>query len=142
MSRATVPNGRRALVLAAHGSRREPAANALVRRAAEQLRGRRLFDEVAVAFHQGEPGFDRVLDEIESDEVTVVPFFTSAGHYSDVVLPAALARNRRYSELRLWQTPPVGTHAGMGSLIARRVAELMLEHGIDRGAASLALVGH
>ena len=35
----------RALVLAAHGSRREPAANALVRRLAESLRGRRLFDD-------------------------------------------------------------------------------------------------
>ena len=77
MSRVTAPHGRRALVLAAHGSRREPAANALVRRVAESLRARRLFDEVAVAFHQGEPGFDTILDEIGSDEVTVVPFFTS-----------------------------------------------------------------
>ena len=67
----------RALVLAAHGSRRDPAANALVRRLAESLRGRRLFDEVAVAFHQGEPGFDTVLDEITADEVTVVPCPTS-----------------------------------------------------------------
>ena len=69
----------RALVLAAHGSRRDPAANALVRRLAESLRGRRLFDEVAVAFHQGEPGFDAVLDELAADEVTVVPLLTSAG---------------------------------------------------------------
>ncbi|MDQ3426981.1 MAG: hypothetical protein M3477_04050, partial [Gemmatimonadota bacterium] len=99
----------RALVLAAHGSRRDPAAGALVRRLAETVRGRRLFDEVAVAFHQGEPGFDGVLDELRSEEVTVVPVMTSAGHYSDVVLPAALARNRRYPEVRLRQTPPVGS---------------------------------
>ena len=84
------PVSGRALVLAAHGSRRDPAANALVRRLAESLRGRRLFDEVAVAFHQGEPGFDAVLDELAADEVTVVPFLTSAGHYSEVVLPEAL----------------------------------------------------
>ena len=50
-----------ALVLAAHGSRRDPAANALVRRLAQAVRERRLFAEVAVAFHQGEPGFDSVL---------------------------------------------------------------------------------
>ena len=142
MSRVSVPGERRALVIAAHGSRREPVANALVRRAAEALRGRRLFDEVAVSFHQGEPGFDTVLDEIESDEVTVVPFFTSAGHYSKVVLPQALARNRCYSKLRIRQTPAVGTHPGIGALVARRVAELMHEHRIDRGSASLALVGH
>ena len=82
-------------MLAAHGSRRDPAANALVRRLAQAVRERRLFDEVAVAFHQGEPGFDTVLDELESEAVTVVPVMTSAGHYADVVLPEALARNRR-----------------------------------------------
>ena len=76
-----------ALVLAAHGSRRDPAANALVRRLAQAVRERRLFDEVAVAFHQGEPGFDTVLDELEAEAVTVVPVMTSAGHYADVVLP-------------------------------------------------------
>ena len=132
----------RALVLAAHGSRRNPAANALVRRLAEGIRGRRLYDEVAVAFHQGEPGFDAVLDELDSDEVTVVPFLTSAGHYSEVVLPSALSRNRRYPELRLRQTPPVGTHGGIAPLVARRVAGVLRDQGIDRHSVSLALVGH
>jgi len=132
----------RALVLAAHGSRRDPAANALVRRLAEVVRARRLFDEVAVAFHQGEPRFETVLDELTADEVTVVPFLTSAGHYSEVVLPEALARNRRYPELRLRQTPPVGTHSGIAPLVARRATEIMREQGIERGSATLALVGH
>jgi sirohydrochlorin cobaltochelatase len=132
----------RALVLAAHGSRRDPAANALVRRMAEALRARRLFDEVAVAFHQGEPGFDTVLDELTADEVTVVPFLTSAGYYSDVVLPAALARNRRFGEIRLSRTPPVGTHNGIPPLLARRVTELLREQQADRSDVSLVLVGH
>jgi uroporphyrin-III C-methyltransferase len=132
----------KALVLAAHGSRRDPAANALIRRLAELVRARRLFDEVAVAFHQGEPRFDTVLDELAADEVTVVPLLTSAGHYADVVLPAALARNRRFTELRLRQTPPVGTHGGIAPLVARRVTELLREKSIDRHSASLAIVGH
>jgi uroporphyrin-III C-methyltransferase len=132
----------RALVLAAHGSRRDPAANALVRRLAESLRGRRLFDEVAVAFHQGEPGFDAVLDELTADEVTVVPFLTSAGHYSEVVLPQALERNRRFGAVRLRQTPPVGTHPGVAPLIARRVTELLRERHLERENVALVLVGH
>jgi uroporphyrin-III C-methyltransferase len=132
----------RALVLAAHGSRRDPGGNALVRRLAEAIRARRLYDEVAVAFHQGEPGYDTVLDELESNEVTVVPILTSAGHYADVVLPAALSRNRRYREVRLRQTPPVGTHAGIPAIVARRVAALLRDHGLDRQSVSLALVGH
>src|SRR4051812_35386102 len=92
---------------------------------AEALRARRLYDEVAVAFHQGEPGFDTVLDEIRADQVTVVPILTSAGHYTEVVLPEALGRNSRYSEVRLRQTRPVGTHSGMGALVARRVADVI-----------------
>jgi uroporphyrin-III C-methyltransferase len=132
----------RALVLAAHGSRRDPAANALVRRLAESLRGRRLFDEVAVTFHQGEPAFDAVLDELSADEITVVPFLTSAGHYSEVVLPEALARNRRFGEVRLRRTPPVGTHAGVAPLVARRVTALLRDEGVEREAVALVLVGH
>jgi uroporphyrin-III C-methyltransferase len=132
----------RALVLAAHGSRRDPSANALVRRLAESLRGRRLFDEVAVAFHQGEPGFDSVLDELAADEVTVVPFLTSAGHYSEVVLPEALGRNQRFADVRLRQTPPVGTHAGVAPLVARRVTELLREQHAERDTVALVLVGH
>jgi uroporphyrin-III C-methyltransferase len=131
-----------ALVIAAHGSRRDPGANALVRRLAEAVRSRRLFDEVAVAFHQGEPRFDTVLDELSSDSVTVVPLLTSAGHYADVVLPQALARNRRFGEIRLRQTPPVGTHSGIAPLAARRVTELLRNEGIDRHSASVAIVGH
>ena len=131
-----------ALVIAAHGSRRDPGANALVRRLAEAVRARRLFDEVAVAFHQGEPGFDAVLDELSSEVVTVVPLLTSAGHYADVVLPQALARNRHFSEVRLRQTPPVGTHPGIAPLVARRVTELLRSEGIVRHSASVAIVGH
>ena len=113
-----------------------------MRRLAESLRGRRLFDEVAVAFHQGEPGFDTVLDELTADEVTVVPLLTSAGHYSEVVLPEALARNRRFGEVRLRQTPPVGTHPGVAPLVARRVTELLRERQLEREDVALVLVGH
>ena len=132
----------RALILAAHGSRRDPAANALVRRLAESLRGRRVFDEVAAAFHQGEPGFDTVLDELTAEEVTVVPLLTSAGHYNDVVLPQALRKNRRYDAVRLRQTPPVGTHSGIAPLVARRVTELLRERHLERDDVALVLVGH
>ncbi|MBA3319389.1 MAG: uroporphyrinogen-III C-methyltransferase [Gemmatimonadales bacterium] len=131
-----------ALVLAAHGSRSDPAANALVRRLAQAVRERRLFDEVAVAFHQGEPGFDTVLDELESEAVTVVPVMTSAGHYADVVLPDALAQNRRFPDVRLRRTPPVGAHPGIAPLVARRVSELLREYGLPRADTTLLLAGH
>jgi uroporphyrin-III C-methyltransferase len=133
---------RRALVLAAHGGGAGSSANAHIRRLAQQVRERRVFDEVAVAFHLGEPGFDTVLDELEADTVTVVPVMTSAGHFSRTVLPAALRRNPRAATLPLVITPPLGTHAGMVALVARRIAELVRSRHLLRDETAVLLVGH
>ena len=131
----------RALVLAAHGGGPGGSANAHLRRLAQRVRARRVFDEVAVAFHLGEPGFDTVLDELEADTVTVVPVMTSAGHFSRTVLPAALRRNAR-AAVPLVVTPPLGTHAGIASLVARRIAELLRTHRLERDGTAVLLVGH
>jgi uroporphyrin-III C-methyltransferase len=131
--------GRRALVLAAHGG---GSANAYLRRLAQRVRARRVFDEVAVAFHLGEPGFDTVLDELEADAATVVPVMTSAGHFSRTVLPAALRRNRRAGAIPVTITPPLGTHAGVAALVARRAAELLRAHRLARAETAVLLVGH
>jgi uroporphyrin-III C-methyltransferase len=129
----------RALVLAAHGG---GSANAHLRRLAQRVRARRVFDEVAVAFHLGEPGFDSVLDELEADSVTVVPVMTSAGHFSRTVLPAALRRHARAATLPLTITPPLGTHPGIAALVARRISELLRTHRLLRQDTAVLLVGH
>jgi len=135
-------SGGRALVLAAHGSGRGGAANAHLRRLAQAVRARRVFDEVAVAFHLGEPGFASVLDELSTDSATVVPVMTSAGHFTRTVLPAALARNRRHGTLPLAIAPPLGTHAGIAPLVARRIGELLRTHRLERMDTAVLLVGH
>jgi uroporphyrin-III C-methyltransferase len=134
--------GSRALVLAAHGSGRGGTANAQLRRIAQAVRARRVFDEVAVAFHLGEPGFATVLDELSSDSATVVPVMTSAGHFTRTVLPAGLARNACYGTLPLTVTPPLGTHPGITALAARRIGELLRTHRLERGDTAVLLVGH
>ncbi|HKU61644.1 MAG TPA: uroporphyrinogen-III C-methyltransferase [Gemmatimonadales bacterium] len=135
-------SGTRALVLAAHGSGRGGRANAQLRRLAQAVRDRRVFDEVAVAFHLGEPGFATVLDELVSDSATVVPVMTSAGHFTRTVLPAALARNACYGTLPLTVTPPLGTHPGIPALAARRIGELLRTHRLERSDTAVLLVGH
>ncbi|HVR29376.1 MAG TPA: CbiX/SirB N-terminal domain-containing protein [Thermoanaerobaculia bacterium] len=131
-------NGR-ALVLAAHGST-EPGVNETLHRLARRV-GRRLrFDEATAAFHRGDPELSRALDELRCDDVVVVPLLQSEGYYCDRVLPAALARNRRFPALRVRQTPPVGTHPAIGEMLARRVAELVARHTLETPA--VALVAH
>lgn len=133
---------RRALILAAHGSRHEPAANAMLRAWAEEIRRRGGFDDVIAAFHQGEPRFCEVLDTIESDEVVVVPVLTSQGYYCDEFLPKELSKNARYAGLRLTITPPVGVHPDSQALVARRLDELARRFDADPANSSVAIVGH
>ena len=133
---------RRALILAAHGSRHEPAANELLRAWAEEIERRGGFDRVVAAFHQGEPRFCEVLDLIDADDVVVVPVMTSQGYYCDEFLPAELAKNARYPEVVVRITPPVGVHPGIPTVVDRRLAELAERVAINLGTAAVAIVGH
>lgn len=133
---------RRALILAAHGSRAMPSTNRLVRECSDRFRGMGLFDEVTAAFHRGEPVFADVLDHLSADEVTVVPLMSSEGYFSQIVLPRELKRNARYAEVCVHQTRPVGIHPGIVPLLARRVRNRMEEHNLQPGCTTLAIVGH
>ena len=133
---------RTALILAAHGSRTGSETNRVVRTYADRLARLGLFDEVGVAFHQGEPAFAEALDAVDADDVTVVPLMTSDGFYSDVVLPRELTRNRCFSSIRIRRTRPVGTHSGIVALIARRVRTLLARYDLDPVVTTLAIVGH
>lgn len=144
---------RTALVLAAHGSRHEPTVNALVCEWAALLCALRpagtpaatccaAFDEVVAAFHQGVPTFAEVLDQLVSERVVVVPVMTSEGYYCDEFLPAELAKNRRYAEVELTITKPVGVHSDMIGLVETRAQELADTFAVRAESSSLAVVGH
>ncbi len=133
---------RSAVILAAHGSRQDPTANAIIRSHAERITRLRIFDEVAVAFHQGTPTFASVLDSVNADDIVVVPVMTSDGYYSNTILPRALQSNPRFTELQPVITRPVGTHPGIIALVRVRVAEMLRRHHLEPGRTSLVLVGH
>lgn len=133
---------RTSVVLAAHGSRRDPTSAGLVERLAADLAGRRVADEVVVGFHLGEPGFTAALDRTTCSRVLVVPLFTSEGYYTETVLPAALARSARAQAIELYQTAPLGTHPGLTALIAQRIAEVAYGSGLDLSRTSILIAGH
>lgn len=133
---------RTALVLAAHGSGHELSVNQAIVELAARVRAQTPFDEIACAFHQGSPHFSEVLDGLTADEVTVVPVMTSAGWYSDSVLPRELARNRRFPLVSLRQTIPVGLHPRIANLIHDRAATVLHSQEREPGETTLAIVGH
>lgn len=131
-----------ALILAAHGSRHEPTANALLREWAAMIAARGGFDKVLAAFHQGEPTFAMVLDHTSADDIIVVPVMTSEGYYCNEFLPAELAKNRRHAAIRLVITPPIGVHADIPEMVEVRGLELAGRFGIDPCKSAVALIGH
>ena len=133
---------RTGLILAAHGSRTDSATNALVRTLARRIEHAKRFDEVVVAFNHGSPTYAEVLDQITATDLTVVPMMTSSGYFAEVELPRGLAANRRYSEVRIRQTPPVGVHPRMADLVLARLKDLSREHRLDPKHTEVLIVGH
>ncbi|MCG8406334.1 MAG: hydroxymethylbilane synthase [Phycisphaerales bacterium] len=133
---------RTALILAAHGSGDGSAANQLVRSLAQQLDSDELFHEVKAAFNLGAPKFADALNDIRSDRVVIVPVMTSDGYFRDVILPRELARSRRFADVELHLTAPVGTHAGVADILARRAEDALGMFELDRHDTAVIIVGH
>lgn len=131
-----------ALILAAHGSRHEPSVNESIREMARAVVRKVPFDEVSCTFHQGTPAFGEVLDGLQADEITVIPIMTSAGWYSETVLPRELARNRRFSRVLLRLTAPLGLHPSIAEIIANRADAILAHHNFHGKDTTLALAGH
>ncbi len=139
---AAAPRPRTALVLAAHGSRRDPEANALVAARAAQLARRGVADQVVAAYHQGSPSFTSALDSLDAERILVVPFFTSEGYYTRRVLPQALRQSARFDPHRVRQTPPLGVHPAIADLVARRARAVAAEFGLPLERTLLIVAGH
>ncbi|HXG43684.1 MAG TPA: uroporphyrinogen-III C-methyltransferase [Gemmatimonadales bacterium] len=139
---AAPPRPRTAIVLAAHGSRRDPAANALVAARAAALARRGVADRVVAAFHQGSPGFARALDQLDAEQVLVVPFFTSEGYYTRRILPEALRRSARFDPRRVRQAPALGVHPAMAGLVAERARTVAAHYDLSLERTAVIVVGH
>lgn len=133
-----------ALVLAAHGSHHVASVNESIRALATVWASESPFDEVLVAFHQGEPAFSRVLDATTATQIVVVPVMTSEGYYCDDVLPRELGRNRRVSDksLRFVVTRPVGTHPRLADVVGRRIQSIIETRRWISENVSVVLIGH
>ena len=130
------------LILAAHGSRHDTAANECITDHARRIAHLRVFKEVSPAFHHGEPSFAGALDAMAATDVTVVPVLSAAGYFCRTVLPSRLAAARRSAEVTWRVTEPVGTHIAMFPLVLSRACSLVRIFNLNPAATSIALVGH
>lgn len=115
----------RALLLLAHGSRREASndeVRALTAAVAAELAPR--YDRVGCAFLElAAPDIGGAIDAeavAGADEVVLLPYFLAAGRHVDEHIPAIVdAARERHPALRLRLLPHVGALEEMPGLIAR-----------------------
>ena len=145
-----------ALVLVGHGSTKNAESSAPVFQHAAELRGRRVFAEVREAFWKQQPEVVRVLPELRTARVFIVPMFISEGHFSENIIPQALgfqvresansSRARRLGEQTLYYCRPVGSHESMTKVLLARADEVIARFPFPRAPKpkeiTLFIAGH
>ncbi|WP_436902789.1 CbiX/SirB N-terminal domain-containing protein [Halovenus halobia] len=150
-----------ALVIAAHGSHKNPGSSAPAFDHADRIRETGAFDEVRETFWKEEPAFREVLRTVDAEEVYVVPLFISEGYFTEEVIPRELRLEGWDPDL--WESDgtsadtatltakdtgqtvhycgPVGTHDAMSDVIVQRARSVTDDPDVG-GGFGLAVVGH
>lgn len=105
-----------ALLLAAHGERRDGAGNDGVALLAADLVRRNVAEEVAVGFIKGIPAIDEAVRALASPTVLVYPLFLSDGYFNRVRLPQLLAKAGGARRVRLLD--PLGLDPRLVAIVA------------------------
>jgi len=131
---------KRALVLVGHGSARNPNTRKPVCANVRAIRERGVYDEVRCGLWKQEPHVSITLDRLDSEVVTVVPFFIADGYYTEEVIPEQMRLEgavTRSKDRTVRYTKAVGSHP--------LFADLLLRHAEDAGWRSgdaLVVLGH
>lgn len=132
-----------ALVIAGHGSTRNPDSCVPTLEHAENIRQRGIFREVATCFWMQEPSFREVLQMVESPEIYVVPNFISEGYFTRTVIPREMELDGRLT-VRGGRTikycEPAGRHPLMTELLMKEARSVAPD--VPPAETSLLIVGH
>ena len=137
-----VPPGRRALVLLGHGTDLNKSSGGVIYLNAGRIRERGLYNLVEVGFLDQEPEIGEVVENVEAENVILIPVFIAEGWHTRETIPEDLGLT---GEVTIKATPsgsnktifygaPVGTHPSMAALVAARARETERETGIVQSA--------
>ena len=117
-----------------------------------ELRRRKIFAEVREAFWKQEPQVKKVLVEITSPRVFIVPMFISEGYFSTDVIPRELGFSFpdnlkiKTQNSELHYCLPVGSHDLMTTVILARAKEVVEKFPFPRAPkpadTTLLIAGH
>ena len=121
-----VPPGRRALVLLGHGTDLNKSSGGVIYLNAGRIRERGLYDLVEVGFLDQDPQIDKVAEQVEAENVVLIPVFIAEGWHTRETIPEDLGLTgevTRRGEKTIFYGAPVGTHPSMAPLIVARAHE-------------------
>jgi sirohydrochlorin cobaltochelatase len=121
-----VPPGRRALVLLGHGTDLNKNSGGVIYLNAERTRERDLYDLVEVGFLDQDPKIGEVVENVEAENVVLIPVFIAEGWHTHETIPEDLSLTGEVTvreDKTIYYGAPVGTHPSMAGLIAARARE-------------------
>jgi len=119
-----------ALVVLGHGTTLNDQSAAPVFQHAAELRRRKIFREVREAFWKQEPQIKKVLAEISTPRIFIVPLFISEGYFSTQIIPQELGFDfpenlqLKTETSEIFYCRPVGSDDSMTKVILSRADEI------------------
>jgi sirohydrochlorin cobaltochelatase len=127
-----VPPGRRALVLLGHGTDLNKNSGGVIYLNADRIRERNLYDLVEVGFLDQDPEIGEVVENVQAENVVLIPVFIAEGWHTRETIPEDLGLSgevTKRADKTIFYGAPVGTHPSMADLIAARAREAEVVHG-------------
>jgi sirohydrochlorin cobaltochelatase len=128
---------RTALVLLGHGTDLNKNSGGVIYLNAGRIRDREVFDLVEVGFLDQEPEIGEVVENVEAENVVLIPVFIAEGWHTRETIPQDLGLTGEMTvrgDRTIFYGAPVGTHPSMANLIAARARETMREEHVARSA--------
>ncbi len=129
--------GRTALVLLGHGTDLNKNSGGVIYLNAGRIRERGLYDVVDVGFLDQEPAIGAVVEEVDAENVILIPVFIAEGWHTRETIPEDLGLTgevTKRGDKAIFYGAPVGTHPSMANLIAARARETAREEPLARSA--------
>ncbi len=118
--------GRRALVLLGHGTDLNKNSGGVIYLNADRIRERNLYDIVEVGFLDQDPEIGAVMENVEAENVVLIPVFIAEGWHTRETIPEDLGLTGEVTACgskAVYYGAPVGTHPSMADLIVARARE-------------------
>jgi sirohydrochlorin cobaltochelatase len=119
-------SGRTALVLLGHGTDLNKSSGGVIYLNAGRIRELGIYDLVEVGFLDQEPEIGEVVENVEAQNVILIPLFIAEGWHTRETIPEDLGLRGEVTvreNKTIFYGAPVGTHPSMANLIVARARE-------------------